>query len=109
MASPSSPTDTRYRYRATVIDELGLHGIRPTDRTPPTVVRAFLNDVYTYELRRLRAQLLRQEFPKASYAGRVIAIRRRYPLLSIPLEHWLEPQAPDAEFQRGRWSGSPCS
>jgi hypothetical protein len=80
-----------------VIDQLALHGIRPLDHTPPTVVRGFLNDQYTYELRRLRSQLVRREFPKASYAGRVIAIRQRYPLLSVPLEHWLEPQATGAE------------
>lgn len=109
MASPAAPRNTRYRYRAVVIDELGLHGIRPTGHTPPAVVRAFLNELYTYELRRLRAQLLRREFPKASYAGRVIAIRRRYPLLSVPLDHWLERQPTNTEHTDGPKPGSPCS
>ena len=106
MAPPTTPPETRYRYRAAVIEQLALHGIRPVDHTPPTVVRRFLNDQYTYELRRLWSQLVRREFPKTSYAGRVIVVRQRYPLLSVPLEQWLEPQATDPE--PGPRPRSPC-
>jgi len=79
-----------YRYRSDVLDELAMHGIRPLGSTPPTRVRDLLNDLYTYELRALRARLLRGEFPKATYASRVVAVRTKYPLLSLAVDAWLE-------------------
>ena len=77
-------------YRADVLDELAGHGIVPRPSTPPSRVRDLLNDLYTFELRRLRARLRRGEFPKVTYAARVVAIRARYPLLSLPVDEWLE-------------------
>lgn len=97
MASQTGSSAQRYRYRAPVLEELGAHGIQPRGHTPPAVVRELLNDLYTFELRRLRGCLLRREFPKASYAARVVAIRRRYPLLSIPIDEWAEPEAADGD------------
>jgi hypothetical protein len=91
------------------MEELGDHGLRPLERTPPALVRDALNDLYTFELRRLRARLLRREFPKASYAGLVASVRRRYPLLSIPVQDWLEPDATGPEPPRDPWRGNyPC-
>jgi hypothetical protein len=66
------------------------HGVRPTSRTPPARVHAYLNDLYRFELRRLRARLLRGEFPKREYAARVIDLRKRYPLLSLTTRAWTE-------------------
>jgi hypothetical protein len=109
MASPTGPPPGPYRYRVEVMDELVVHGIRPHGHTPPALVRDFLNDLYCFELRRLRARLLSREFPKSSYAGRVAAVRQRYPLLSIPVEEWLEQPATGAEPPRGTWRGRPCS
>ena len=108
MASPPGPPAGFYRYRAEVVDELVAHGIQPRDHTPPELVRDLLNDLYCYELRRLRARLLRHEFPKGSYAGRVAAVRARYPLLSISVEEWLERPATSAEPPRNAWRRSPC-
>ena len=48
-----------------------------------------MNDLYRYELRRLRAALLAGAFPKPEYYGRVVALRRRYPLLSVKPRQWL--------------------
>jgi hypothetical protein len=79
-----------YRYRADVLDELATHGIRPRPSTAPSRIRDLLNDLYTYELRALRARLLRGEFPRPTYSTQVIAIRTRYPLLSLPVDAWLE-------------------
>jgi hypothetical protein len=83
-------TPVFHRYRPAVLEALLAHGLRPTPHTAPERVRDLLNDLYCYELRALRARLLRREFPKATYAGRVIEVRRRYSLLSIPLAAWTE-------------------
>ena len=42
----------------------------------------FLNDLYRYELRRLRDRLVRREIAKPDYYAHVVEVRRRYPLLS---------------------------
>jgi len=76
-----------YCYRQEVIDKLVRHGIRPRPTTRPELVREFVNDLYCYELRRLRAQLLRNEFPKNTYAARVVELRDRYSVLALkPLQ-----------------------
>jgi hypothetical protein len=50
-----------------------------------------VRDLYLFEIRRLRREVRRRAFPMSSYAGRVVALRRRYPLLSLPLDHWRQP------------------
>ncbi len=79
-----------YRYRSAVLEELLRHGLRPNERTPPRLLRAHLNDVYRFELRRLRSRLLAGEFARRDYASRVVVLRTRYPLLSLPDPLWLE-------------------
>jgi hypothetical protein len=66
------------------------HGLAPRLETPPARVREFLNDLYRYELRRLRDRLVRGEFPRGEYLDRVVALRRRYPLMSLPVPFWTE-------------------
>jgi hypothetical protein len=83
------------RYRRWVLDELLDLGIRPRERTTPALIRAHLNDLYTFELRRLRRELVEAERDqgrkqRAAYSERVVALRRRYALLSQPLESWTE-------------------
>ena len=77
-----------YRYRPEVIDALARHGVRPLDDTTPAQIREHLNDLYRYEIRRLRARLLRGEFPKEEYVDRVLTLRGRYMLLSMPTSEW---------------------
>lgn len=79
-----------FRYRAEVLEQLEKHGARPTPSTPPELVSEFVADLYRYELRRLKNQLVRREIPKAGYAQRVIELRRRYMLVSVPLRYWTE-------------------
>jgi hypothetical protein len=79
-----------YRYRPAVLEELLRHGVRPTDRTPPALVRGYLNDLYRFELRQLRSRLMRGDFPKREYSDQVLTLRKRYPLLSLPDRLWLE-------------------
>lgn len=83
-----------YRYRSEVLEQLGRHGIRPTPETPPEKVHEFVNDLYRYELRRLRDGLVRREVAKPDYYGRVVEVRRRYPLLALRLRHWTEEGRP---------------
>ena len=78
-----------YVYRADVLTACERHGIRPTARTPPELARGFVRDLYCYELRVLRDRMVRQEFPKQEYAGRVIALRDTYRVLSLRAREWL--------------------
>ena len=79
-----------YRYRKDVLDQLAVHGVTPTLVTPPDLVHDFLNDLYRYELRRLRDRLRRREFVKSAYYDRVVEVRHRYPLLSLKVWQWVE-------------------
>lgn len=80
-----------YRYKPEVLDELARHGLAPRPDTDPQLLRDAVRDLYKFEIRRLKQRLLSREFPKEAYAGKVIELRRRYPLLSVPLAVWVEP------------------
>ena len=82
-------TEPPFRYRADVLAALAVHGVRPTDRTPPALVREYVSDIYRHEIRRLRDRLLKNEFPKREYANRVVELRRRYRVLSLRPSEWL--------------------
>ena len=83
-----------YIYTGEVLEELARHGLSPRPDTPPQQLRDAVRDLYKHEIRQLKTRLLAREFPKGEYADRVIALRRRYPLLSIPLELWIDRQPP---------------
>jgi hypothetical protein len=78
-----------YLYLPTVLEELLRHGVIPTPRTRPEVARGFVRDLYCYELRRLRDQMLRNDFPKNEYADRVIELRTKYRVLSLRAREWV--------------------
>jgi hypothetical protein len=78
------------RYTAEILDALAGHGLRPRPDTPPRVLRDAVNDLYRYEIRRLRDRCRAGEFPSSALAGHVVQLRRRYVLLSIPLARWTE-------------------
>ena len=79
-----------FRYRPEVLEQLLLHGVRPTSTTSPGIVYDFVNDLYRYELRRLRQALVTGRIPKAGYYDRVVELRRKYPLVSIKPDMWIE-------------------
>jgi hypothetical protein len=79
-----------YRYRAEVLEALGRHGLSPRPGTAPRFLRDAINGLYRYEIRRLKRQLLAKEFPKDEYVPRVIGLRGKYLLLSMPMEEWTE-------------------
>jgi hypothetical protein len=79
------------RYRAAVLEQLLVHGVRPTAHTRPELVRDFVRDLYKYEIRSLRERYRRRDFPKSEYAGRVDDLRRRYPVLALLPRQFVEP------------------
>lgn len=79
----------RYNYEPDVLTALCGHGLMPGPHTAPDFVRKALSDLYRYEIRRLRQSFLRGEIPnKTDYSVHVIALRRKYWLLSLPTAHW---------------------
>jgi hypothetical protein len=64
-----------FRYRDDVLAELWKYGVRPTEHTPPQVARGFINELYKYELRKLRDRYVRGEFPKRSSSRSATGIR----------------------------------
>jgi hypothetical protein len=84
-----APEGPVFRYREDVLAELWKYGVRPKDQTPPGLVRSFINDLYRHELRRLRDQYIRREFPKREYLQRVVQVRDKYPVLALRPRQWL--------------------
>jgi hypothetical protein len=81
-----------FTYRRDVLNELERHGLKPSRESPPDFIREYINDLYLYEIRALRRKMRAGLIARADYAGRVDELRRRYPLLSLPLQYWTEPE-----------------
>jgi hypothetical protein len=79
-----------FRYDPALLEALAALGIVPRPDTPPGKVKDAVNDLYRYELRCLRDRLVRKEIPKIGYSERVIVLRGRYWMLSVPLDRWAE-------------------
>jgi hypothetical protein len=79
------------KYRESVLAELARHGVRPTADTPPELVREFINDLYLYQIRKLKQKMRSGLIPAGQYASQVRQLRDRYRLLSLPLRFWTEP------------------
>lgn len=79
-----------YRYKPEILNALLQHGVRPSESSRPEMVHEFVRDLYRHEIRRLRERLLRGEFPRNRYAGKVIELRKRYWITSIRASEWIE-------------------
>ena len=75
-------------YGPLVLEALAGHGLRPEVATPVDLLRAQVNDLYRFEIRRLRDRLLRGEVARPDYVPAVKALRLRYLLLSLPRTQW---------------------
>jgi hypothetical protein len=80
------------RYRPEVLDELARHGLAPGADTSPGKLREQINDLYRFEIRALRDRCRAGEFTTHELPARVVELRKRYTLLSIPMERWTEPE-----------------
>lgn len=76
-------------YHPLILEALLGHGLMPGPSSPPGLLRDAVRDLYKYEIKRQRAALLAGRFPKPEYAGRIIELRRRYWVLSVPVHLWL--------------------
>ena len=74
------------RYRPEVLDELGRHGLAPARDTQPPRLREQINDLYRIEIRRLRDRCRAGEIPVRELPAHVVELRKRYLLLSIPMD-----------------------
>jgi len=72
-----------------VLDELARHGLRPNPGTRVELLREQINDLYRIEIRKLRDRCRAGEFSTRDLPGHVVALRRRYMLLSIPTGQWV--------------------
>ena len=79
-----------FKYRAQILEALAGHGLVPRADTPPTLLRDAVRDLYRYEIKRLRLSLLAGHIAKRDYADHVVALRRKYPLLSVPVALWVD-------------------
>lgn len=77
------------RYRPEIADELARHGLRPNADTAIELLREQINDLYRFEIRRLRDRCRAGEFSTRDLPAHVVELRRRYSLLSIPLAQWV--------------------
>ncbi len=77
-----------WSYPRELADVLLAFGLLPNPSTPPRLVRDALNDLYRFELRRMRDRLRAGEIPRAAYIDLVIATRKRYWPLSLQLPAW---------------------
>jgi hypothetical protein len=75
-------------YRPDILEALATHGLQPTADTTPEALRSAVNDLYRYEIRRLRDACRAGAFPVRELAPRVAELRKRYLLLSTPLARW---------------------
>ena len=78
------------RYKPEVLEELGRHGLNPGQTTTPERLREQLNDLYRYEIRKLRDRCRAGEFSTRELPLHVIELRKRYVLLSIPTVRWID-------------------
>jgi hypothetical protein len=75
-------------YPADFLESLLTFGLAPTPGTAPSTVREALNDLYRYQLRAMRDRLRAGEFEKSQYLEMVVALRKKYWLLTLPLPAW---------------------
>lgn len=78
------------RFKPDVLETLAGHGLRPGAETTPAQLRKYIHDVYLFEIRGLRDRCKAGEFPRRELAERVVELRKRYVLLSLPEAEWLE-------------------
>ena len=67
----------------------------PKPGTPAELLREQINDLYRFEIRKLRDRCRAGEFSTRELPAHVVELRRRYLLLSIPTAQWRTALIPD--------------
>jgi predicted amidohydrolase len=80
----------RWVYPDELLSGLVAVGVRPTPDSRPSIVRGYVNDLYRWELRRLRERHRAGQVDRAEYRDRVIALRKQYWVLTLPPKAWGE-------------------
>jgi hypothetical protein len=83
-----------FEYQPEILAQLLEHGVRPAPGSRPALIFSFLNDLYRYELRRLKQRRAETQIASREYAAHVVALRHRYPLVSVPVRFWTVPGTP---------------
>lgn len=78
------------RLRPKVRQALLAHGIEPAESDTVATLKERLNDAYLKEVRELKARQRAGEIPLRDYASQALALKQSFPLLGLPLEHWVE-------------------
>jgi hypothetical protein len=81
-----------FDYEPAVLAGLAGHGLKPRGDTIPEFLREAVSDLYRYEIRALRTALLAGRVQKAQYVEHVLGLRKKYWLLSVPLQLWTRPE-----------------
>ncbi|HUO85041.1 MAG TPA: hypothetical protein VM534_08005 [Thermoanaerobaculia bacterium] len=85
----------RFRYRPEILSALEALNVHPKPWTDPVMVRDYLKALYTMEIRTMRVgetHRLRsgERMEPKEYARRVVELREKYRVLSIPVRWWAE-------------------
>ncbi|HUF17674.1 MAG TPA: hypothetical protein VMS12_06500 [Thermoanaerobaculia bacterium] len=81
-------------YRQEVLERLAGFAVFPRPYTDPVLARDFLKALHTMEIRTIRVEQQKAEragdrSTRAEYRDKVIALRKKYEILSIPVEWWV--------------------
>jgi len=86
-----------WTYPPEFLEMLTTVGLRPSGATPPALTREALNDMYRHELRRLRNRHVAGEVARVDYVDHVIALRKKYWLLTLTDAAWEKICSPGGE------------
>jgi hypothetical protein len=78
----------RWTYPAELRDALAALGFAPRPDTPPAFVRAAVDELYKFELRRLRDRHRTGAIARADFADAVVKLRKKYWMLTLPERAW---------------------
>ena len=83
------------RYRQDILDRLAKFAIFPRPHTDPVMIRDFVKALHTMEIRTMRVEQQRRERAgdtsgRKEYREKVVRLREKYEVLSIPVQWWTE-------------------
>jgi hypothetical protein len=81
-------------YRPEILERLRAFAIFPRSHTDPGLVRDFLKALHTMEIRTIRVEQQKVErrgdrSTRKAYREKVVALREKYEILSIPVNWWI--------------------